>query len=67
MFEVNVRNEIGKGYEALSNYSRCMNMNSISQHGHNKINDKIHSTYKTAAQNCMKNVARDKKFKSNNF
>lgn len=64
MVEVNVRNviafrEIGKGHQALTNYVRCMNMNSLSQFAYTKINERLHTLYETAAQNCMKKLAKD--------
>ena len=62
MFDINVRTvvafrEICRGFEAITSFSRCMNMNSISDPTYRNINDKLFDAYEIAANNSMRKAA----------
>ena len=62
MFEINVRaivafQEIGRGLEAINSFSRCMNMNSISDPTYRNINEQLCKAYEIAGNNSMKKAA----------
>ena len=62
MFEVNIRSviafrEIGRGFESVSTFARCMNMCSISDPTYRNINDKLYNAYAIAANESMRKAA----------
>ena len=62
MFEINVWTiaafrEIGRGLETINSFSRCMEMNSISDPTYRKINEQLCKAYEIAANNGMKRAA----------
>ena len=64
MSEINVRTivafrEIGCGHRAIENFSRIMNMQSISVGAFARINDSLYETYETAAQESMKKAGEE--------
>ena len=67
LFECNVRavtgfREIGKGHEGLTNFTRCMNMHTLSEPSYRNINKELHCVYeKTATESMMQ--AADSAFK----
>ena len=59
MFEINIQaivtfREIGRGLEAINSFSRCTNINSISDPTHRSINGQLRKAYEIAANNSMK-------------
>ena len=64
MSEINVWtivafHEIGCGHRAIGNFSRIMNMQSISVGAFVRINDSLYETYETAAQGSMKKAGEE--------
>ena len=62
MFEINVRaiaafREIGRGLEAINSFSRCINMNSISDPRYRNINEQLCKANKIATNNSIKRAA----------
>ena len=63
-FEINVRaivafREIGRGFESIKTFSRCMNMSAISDPTYRNINEQLFTAYETAANNSMKKAAEE--------
>lgn len=64
IFEVNLRTviafrEIGKGHEAIVNFSRCMNMHCLSEPSYRNINESLSTAYEVAASNSMGKAAKE--------
>ncbi|XP_057301380.1 uncharacterized protein LOC130635880 [Hydractinia symbiolongicarpus] len=62
LFECNVRTvaafrEIGKGHESIINFSRCMNVHSISEWTYRNINKDLHDAYQKVAVESMGHAA----------
>ena len=62
MFEIDIQaivafREIGRGLEAINSFSRCMNINSISDPTHRSINGQLCKAYEIAANNSIKRAA----------
>ena len=49
--------EIGKGYEAITTFSRCMNMHSFSDPTYRNINHALYNAYDIAAKESMRKAA----------
>ena len=65
-FEVNVRSviafrEIGKGHQAIQNFSRCMNMKGISENGYANLNRELSNAYEDAADASKSKAASEVK------
>ena len=60
--ELNIRSiiafrEIGRGHEALKNFSRCMNMPCMTVSAFENINEELYSAYESVCSDSMKNAA----------
>ena len=65
-YEVNVRavtafREIGRGHQAILNFSRCMNMEGLSKPAYDNINDELHYAYENATNKNMSKAAEEVK------
>ena len=61
-FETNVQivvgfHEIGRGFSATENFTRCMNMHSIAKTPFDKLNHEIVKTYEVSATQSMRRAA----------
>ena len=62
LFECNVRavtgfREIGKGHEGFANFTRCMNMHTLSESSYRNISKELHCAYEKAAAESMMQAA----------
>ena len=46
--------EVGCGYAAMKSFSRCMNINCLSENGFNSVNNDVINVYRKAAALSMK-------------
>ena len=71
MFESNVRvavgfREIGRGYAAINNFARCMNIHSFAENAFENLNSKLCKAYKSSAEKSMKRSAESMQDNENN-
>lgn len=64
IFEVNVRSvmafrEMGKGHEAMSNYFRVMNMDTLSEPCYRNINNHLFIAYESAAKESTERASKE--------
>ena len=62
IFDVNIRSviglrEVGCGYATMKSFSRCMNINCLSENGFNSVNNDVMNAYRKAVALSMKKTA----------